>query len=916
MDKVWNGKQCVSRAMCTCQEGNVTYTNGQSWDVGSCMKCHCVEGREQCSEICKLTEEDCKKQGKKLLNKDLKDSVCCRCASEEPHCLYKNEEKAIGAEWHEGLCNTYKCAKTSDGIGMIMMTKTECAACGPNEEKEFVANKCCPICRKKATPPDTPKTPTPPKKDTEKCAEIMETPTAMADKRITLEPAHKGTPHDLQPSGKGWSVKESDKPVIVLDLSTDHGKRPGVLQQLAVLGNVKEVTIKYTAVRPRHGVAEVFEDYNQGKPLNVEGKEITLHGVDVTHEGITVFKVKVTVVKAVKPEEPIDAKLKVHACVEDAPEPCDETHLEEFVCLEIMKTPKELADHRITLHPATSGTPSDLRPQGKGWSVKVTDSPSVTVNIASHDGTKPGLIEKIGVLGNVKTVSIKYRAVRPNEHHHAASTVDHEGFQDYKQGKPIDVEKGEIMLSNEFTKKAGVIAYEVRITPLAPVVKGNAYDMKLHIYACIQVEYDAVVEPEPENTPEPNEEHPEDHPHDHKHPHSHIHPHPDDHSHPEDHPLKHSTGCVKIMENGELPEHRITLSPSDKGTPSDLHPKGKGWSVPLEDKPTVTMNLASPDNRHPGLLEKITFGGNVKTVLIKVQHIRPRHMRNIEPTKHVDHEGFADFNDGKPVDVEHVPVLFEDHHTKKPGMVVYTVHVTVVSVVHPNKPIDLTMDVVACLQDKHHPHDEHHPDSKHPHDEHHPHDEPHDNKPHETGCVDIMDQPDELPDKKITLHPADKGTPTDLRPSGKGWPVKSEDKPVIVVNLANHDDRKPGLLNKIHVHGNVKTVTVEYRPIRPRNNRHIEPTEHLNPEGFKPLNEGKPIDVEHGIVFKDPVTKQPGIMVYEVRITLVEPIKPHEPFNAKLKVHACIQDDLEFISVEEAKELLHFAEGELKQKSS
>jgi len=195
---------------------------------------------------------------------------------------------------------------------------------------------------------------------------------------------------------------------------------------------------------------------------------------------------------------------------------------------------------------------------------------------------------------------------------------------------------------------------------------------------------------------------------------------------------------------------------------------------------------------------------------------------------------------------------------------------------------------------------------------------PHDEEPHEdtkpqTGCVDVMDSPHELPNEHIILKPNNKGTPTDLRPSGKGWPVKPEDKPVITVNLSSKDGKKPGLLNKIEVLGNVKTVEVLYRPIRPRDHRHIEPTETLNPEGFKPINGGKPIDVEHikDIEFKDPVTKKPGTMVYEVRVVLVTPIKPEEPFNAKLKVNACIQDDLEVITVEEAKELLHFAEEQL-----
>lgn len=662
-----------------------------------------------------MTEEMCKKQGKKLLNADLKDSVCCRCVSEEPHCMYKNEEKAIGAVWHEGLCNTFKCAKTPEGVPMIEMTKTECAACAPNEEKEFVANKCCPICRKKAPTVKTPDSPPTPKPTTPtkpgKCAEIMTDPTAVPEHRVTLHPDHKGTPEDLSTTGRGWPVLESDKPVIVLDLSTDKGKRPGVLQTLEVLGNVKEVTIKYTSVRPRQGVPEEFKEYNSGKPVDVQDKEITLTGADVHHEGITVFKVQITITKAILPHDPMNARIKVHACVEDAPEPCDETHLEEFVCLEIMHSSKELPDNRIVLHPAGKGTPSDLRPQGKGWTTVPSDSPHVTLNLASQDGKKPGLLEKIHVNGNVKTVDIKYRAIRPREERHLVSEgTDKEGFHEYNHGKPVNVENDEIEFTNEFTKKGGIIAYEVRITPVTPVVKNQPFNLKLKVYACIQVEYDAVVEPEPQH----------DLPHDAKKP----------------------------------------------------------------NEPT-------------------------------------------EPEKH--HE----------------------------------------------EP---------CVQDK-----------------------------ITVGCIDIMEHPDELPDKHIILHPTNKGTPTDLRPQNKGWPVKPEDKPVITINLSTEDGKKPGLLNKIEVLGNVKTVEVEYRPIRPSKNRHIEPSDSLSEEGFKPLNGGQPIDVEHKkeVVFKDPVSKKPGTMAYEVRVTLLTPIKPEEPFNAKLRVNACIQNDLEFLSVQEAKELLQFAEKEV-----
>jgi len=741
--------KCVERSQCKCAEGNVTYTDGQSWNVGQCMKCHCVEGREHCSEICLLTEEMCKKEGKKLFNKDLSDSTCCRCVTDQPHCMHNGEEKAIGSVWHKGVCETYKCTKTADDVGMITMTKTECAPCAADEDKEYVAHKCCPICKKKTaapTSPNTPKTPPTTPKKTGQCTEILSKPSTIAENRVALHPATKGTPHDLT-SEHGWAAHESDKATITLTTSTNDGSRPGLVQELHVLGNIKTVTIEYAPIRPAKEGA-VFKPYNAGKTIDVTGGEILLTREDGSR-GIHAYVIKITIVKAVQPDKPLAAKLNAIACIEDVPEPC--TDFEAHVCAEIMNVPGELPDHRIQLHPAaTAATIASLRPSGHGWTVQPKDSPTITVNIASKDGQKPGLIEQIEISGNVKTVGIKVRITTPgteeHNHHHAEGRVDSEGYTEYNNGQPIDVHSGLVVLhESPSSKKSGIIAYQVRITVLTPVKADAPYSLKLKVYACIQVELEDVFVPEGSQDID--------------------HPVKDDHKHPEE-----LGPCLE----------------SDK---------------PHHDKP---------------------------------HHDEPHH------------------------DVD--------------------------SPLHPHS------------DDPHSSHDQDEPE-----------------KQPEIGCVDIMSKPDELPDKQIHIHPAGKGTPSDLRPNSpsKGLPVHPSDHPVITVDLTAEEGRLPGLLSKIGVHGNVKEVSIKVRTVRPRAERQMVPTEGVDPEGFTELNHGKPIDVEHEpITFVDPASHKPGQVVYQVRITLLKPIKPEEPYNAKLSVVACIQNDLEIISVGELKELIHHAEIE------
>jgi len=427
-----------------------------------------VHGRKQCAEFCPITEEQCKKEGKKLFNKDLKDGVCCRCVSEEPHCEHNGEEKPIGSVWHKGLCETFTCTKTPQDTGMITVTKMSCPVCAAGEQKEYVANKCCPICRKTTPTETTPKT-TP----TQKCAEVVEDHDDFVDLRVNLEPENKGEPSDLRPiSGQGWAVLESDKPVITLVLSTNDDTRPGQLEKLSLIGNVQSVVIRYTSVP--EGGAEEYKPYNGGLPVDVQSGEVVLRR-DNDKSGLVAFKVQISDIKAVKSDLPLNLKLKAYACVDDVPEPCNHWVLDEFTCSNVLSSPDQFDSARINLEPA--GSVSDLT--GKGWNVSPADQPVITINVASSDGKKPGLLEKMVLQGNVKTVKVEYSLVRTDD-------KESSGFHDYNNGEAVTLENGQIVFTNELTKKAGILVSEVRISLLSAIDEEQNYNVNVQAFACVQ----------------------------------------------------------------------------------------------------------------------------------------------------------------------------------------------------------------------------------------------------------------------------------------------------------------------------------------------------------------------------------------------------------------------------------------------
>jgi|SRR6218665_1743112 len=92
---LWNGSACVEQPQCNCFANDVMYANNERWTADECTLCSCTNGTQSCSEYCNIKESDCNAQGKTLLNKDLQDGICCRCVSNDAHCMYENEEKPV-----------------------------------------------------------------------------------------------------------------------------------------------------------------------------------------------------------------------------------------------------------------------------------------------------------------------------------------------------------------------------------------------------------------------------------------------------------------------------------------------------------------------------------------------------------------------------------------------------------------------------------------------------------------------------------------------------------------------------------------------------------------------------------------------------------------------------------------------------
>jgi len=141
-------------------------------------------------------------------------------------------------------------------------------------------------------------------------------------------------------------------------------------------------------------------------------------------------------------------------------------------------------------------------------------------------------------------------------------------------------------------------------------------------------------------------------------------------------------------------------------------------------------------------------------------------------------------------------------------------------------------------------------------------------------CSEVMNGETRLPESRIEIYPSSLGTADVLRgPDASGLMATPADQPTITLLLSQPGSTNPTLLQSIVISGNVKTISVTVKK---------------SPEGeFEPYNGGENIDVTSGTLsFTD--ESPDGILVYEVQLTLVEPISSDAPYAARLQVYACV----------------------------
>ena len=84
------------------------------------------------------------------------------------------------------------------------------------------------------------------------------------------------------------------------------------------------------------------------------------------------------------------------------------------MCPEVMDKPTILPDSNIKVYP--SGSPADVRVDGKGVSLPLSQSPYITVTLTQSPTEPPALVDKIVLTGNAGTVKIFIQTYsRPNE---------------------------------------------------------------------------------------------------------------------------------------------------------------------------------------------------------------------------------------------------------------------------------------------------------------------------------------------------------------------------------------------------------------------------------------------------------------------------------------------------------------------
>jgi hypothetical protein len=158
------------------------------------------------------------------------------------------------------------------------------------------------------------------------------------------------------------------------------------------------------------------------------------------------------------------------------------------------------------------------------------------------------------------------------------------------------------------------------------------------------------------------------------------------------------------------------------------------------------------------------------------------------------------------------------------------------------------------------------------------------------ACTDIMLDPTQITNSRITLTPSTVGSPSDIRQNGTGWAVMSTASPMVGVNIAN--GALPGLIDMIQVSGNVQSFVLKYREILPSQGIAFAPSSDVDAQGYISYNGGLPVNcntADCSVTFVNEATNHVGILAFDFIITNIVPVSAALPIDLKLDAWACIQ---------------------------
>ncbi|CAD5117735.1 DgyrCDS6481 [Dimorphilus gyrociliatus] len=501
----WNGEKCAPQTECQCKKGDKLYSEGERWNVGQCVRCKCENGQEICSEYCPLTEEDCKKKGKKLVNNNLEDKVCCSCVADEPQCMDESGvSRSVGSIWHKGVCDMYECVLLPGGSTMVKQNHTTCTPCRQGETPVYSPKKCCPECKEPLTTTTTSTTTTAttpgtttstgtttelvtgghtPEPDTTTGTTTVSTTetTTVSTIGTTTEQVTGG--HSEEPSTTGTTTTAgtttgttttagtttgTTTTASTSTAGTTPGTTTGTTTELVTGGHTEEPSTTPATTTPQTTTQGTTT--TQTEETTTEGTTTTPTDATTT-QGTTPATTTGTTTELVTgghTEEPVTttaaAPTTTGVSTTEAPVTKPPT------CAEAMSKDTVLTDDLIDLSP--EGTVDDLRPNGSGWKVDKTSSPSITVDLTPDDKDGPTNLEQITLKGNVEDVKILVKKTPEAEFE---TVKDSEGDVEFDATKPI-----------RFTEVLKV--YSIRIVLLDTIEDTDTtYLTTLSVHACVKV---------------------------------------------------------------------------------------------------------------------------------------------------------------------------------------------------------------------------------------------------------------------------------------------------------------------------------------------------------------------------------------------------------------------------------------------